>query len=309
MVVVDTLGNIASIDPSTHNRTFIGSVSGAAHGAVNVHDAQPLVSVSGSGYTVQSLNAGGWSSPVEDFPSAPNTNGDHVFVTTPHKIYDFDRTNGNQLNAIPSTEEIDDVAGPAIVPESDLSIIVATRDGNVRKIDPKTGTPHWTASIPGVNLSDVSIALNGTIYAPSFQGQLYAISPDGKVLNHFDSGTSSMTLGAGQRRLWGPALATVGNKSVAYVADLKGMLTAVDDNGDVLWQSPLPAVPVSQPIAAGEGVFIEVGGQPNSQLIAIGHRGAYWSQRVSFPGCWAAARDGYLYGVTGGATLWIIKVG
>ena len=78
-----------------------------------------------------------------------------------------------------------------------------------------------------------------------------------------DSGTANRI---GSSRLFGPAVATLGASAVAYVADANGKLTAVSDNGTVLWH-----VPNQTCLAAGrDGLIYGVSGDTVLLTIKVG---------------------------------------
>jgi len=314
MVVPLADGRIVSINPTNHMATALGSVTDVVHAAVDVLDDSPIVTVSGTSggasFKLVSMGVTAWSSPIGALalPSAPVSNGDRVFVSAEKSVFAFDRKTGALIKQTNVGDDLVNTAGPAITPEADLNVVVATLNGHVIKLDPIGGVIKWDRVIAGAQFNNnVSIALNGTIFVRSFDGRLFVLDSSGNVSpNVFDSGTANRI---GTSRLFGPAVATVGASAVAYVADGNGKLTAVSDNGTVLWQYGLPDIPRNDIIAAGDTAYVVVGAAPNTKVLAVNQSGIRWSVNVPNQTCLAAGRDGLIYGVSGDTVLLTIKVG
>lgn len=317
MVVSLADGRIVAINPTNHMASTLGSTTDVVHGAVNVLDDSPIVTAigtsTGTSFRLISMGTSPWSVSIPvlaevALPSAPNSNRDKVFVSGDKSVFAYDRVTGALIKQTNVGDDLANTAGPAIAPEGDLSVVVATLHGHVVKLDPVAGVVKWDTTIPGAQFNNnVSIALNGTIFVRSFEGRLFVLAPDGTLNpNVFDSKTANLI---GTLRMFGPAVATFGGSAVAYVADGNHKLTAVSDKGEMLWQVDLPDIPLNDVIAAGDTAYVVVGGTPNPKVLAVNKNGIRWSVNVPSQTCLAAGRDGLIYGVSGYTLLLTIKVG
>jgi outer membrane protein assembly factor BamB len=153
-----------------------------------------------------------------------------------------------------------------------------------RSLAPNSGSAHrsWDLALDTAVFGSCAIASDGTIYAATNGGNLYAISADGAVR------------WTGQTDVRSPA---VGPDGTVY-AMLQGTLVAYSPNGDVRWRSALGPNSFSSPAIDLDGtVYIATyDASPNGGLSAVSTDGSIrWQKgapRYSSP---AIALDGTVY--------------
>jgi outer membrane protein assembly factor BamB len=162
----------------------------------------------------------------------------------------------------------------------------ANRAARTRLLGAQTANVQWQRFLDAHGIqSQLAIARDGTIYAGSLLGDLYAFGPDGSIKWSYDLGIHYITAG--------PALATDGT---VYVSSENGNLHAIDPDGGLSWTFALDgyAGPSSCP-AVGEDGTIYVGAD---LLYAVHPDGTLnWSFDPGSPveGPPAIGADGTLY--------------
>jgi outer membrane protein assembly factor BamB len=153
-----------------------------------------------------------------------------------------------------------------------------------RSLAPNSGGAHrsWDLALDAGVFGSCAIAGDGTIYAATSGGNLYAISPDGAVK------------WTGQTDVRSPA---VGPDGTVYTM-LKGTMVAYSPNGDVRWRSALGPNSFSSPAIGLDGTVYSATyeASPNGGLSAVSTDGSIrWQKgapRYSSP---AIALDGTVY--------------
>ena len=99
----------------------------------------------------------------------------------------------------------------------------ANRNGRSSVSSTASGTEAWSFEAGGQFLSSTAIGADGTLYAGSGDGQLYAIRPDGSERWSFETGGSVLS---------SPA---IGFDGTIYVGSNDGRLYAVNPDGTEKW--------------------------------------------------------------------------
>ena len=103
------------------------------------------------------------------------------------------------------------------------TVLLPARDGRLRALDIRTGTPLWEARLETGLLSPM-VRSGSNAWIATERGKLHQVSiTDGSVLT---------TRSAGGRMRFGP---TVDRRGVVYLNDRAGSVTAIDREGGALW--------------------------------------------------------------------------
>jgi len=159
-------------------------------------------------------------------------------------------------------------------PDALLSINASTGAVNwAYDIPTSTHAPRWVVSSPAV-------AVNGTIYAPSLNGYLYALTPAGTLAWSYETAGASIVTDAGAEGIESsPAIAPDGT---IYFGSDDGHLYALRPNGTLKWTYPnkgaVGSMQSSPSIGADGTVYV---GSDDGNLYAITPTGAKrWSASI-----------------------------
>ena len=121
------------------------------------------------------------------------------------------------------------------------------------------GTLRWKCKTPGFIRVAPTIAFDGTIYVASESGYLYAVNPDGTLRWSFRAGTLDSS----------PAVASDGT---IYVGSNDASLYAVNPDGTLKWKFPAHNSVESSPTVAADGtVYV---GSSDRSLYAVNRDGS-----------------------------------
>lgn len=183
------------------------------------------------------LDASGWPSATLHESVAYVSYGAHVYAV--------DVSNGLELWRYPSEPDgaVNFYSTPAIL--NNDSLIAGDYSGTLHAVSLETGQSLWTNDTGSGRLIASPFVIDGTIFAPSSNQQVYAISESGDLLwDNFKA----------EEPIWATPI-TSQDCECLYVAGMDHILysLAVND-GSVQWQTePLGGAIVSQPAIDGNG--------------------------------------------------------
>jgi len=114
------------------------------------------------------------------------------------------------------------------------------------KIDKQTGAPVWTFTEASDYYMGQAAEKDGTVYAPSNDGHLYAINADGSLKWSFETG----------HNLW--AQPQIGENAI-FAGSLDHFVYAISEDGDELWSTKMNGAVVGSPILSEDGSRLYVG--------------------------------------------------
>jgi len=164
------------------------------------------------------------------------------------------------------------VSAPAFSPDGGV-VYIGTLDGELVALRTADGSEQWRVSVDAEVYATPAVGSDGTVYAATYAGSVYAVRPDGTVL------WSRTPDGAGEVK----ASPAIGSDGSVYVATRSGRLYRLDGkDGRVLWMWQS-----------------ETGGRINSSPVVDAAGSAYFG-----------SEDGFVYAVgADGRLLWKYDVG
>ncbi len=238
-----------------------------------------------------------------------STNGNAVYVANMQYVYAVDSKTGSQVWRYPEkpTKDGKFFAAPVLV---DGQLIVGDYKKVLYSLNPSNGSENWTFEAKGPWIAD-PLVVDGMIYAPNGDGNLYALNMNGELvwkftakkalwshpagngdtiyqasMDHFlyaidmKSGKEKWSLDLGGAVIYSPTLSEDG---VIYLTTLARELMAIDSsNGDVLWRRKFEESLWSQPALDGDRLFM---GDLSGMAYAISVKDGtdIWSQSLADP--------------------------
>ncbi|MEX0322117.1 MAG: PQQ-binding-like beta-propeller repeat protein [Puniceicoccaceae bacterium] len=210
--------------------------------------------------------------------------------------------------------DLSPINGSPVLSHDENTVYFGNDNGSLYAINASTGSRQWVYLIEEIPLdngvtSAPAIAEDGTIYACSENGFIYAIGPDGNLDWKFAS-TESMRSS--------PIVGTGGN---VYCTSRDGYLYAIDAEGQAMWETFVGDVFYCTPAIDADGhIYVcaykeTVDSQPWSAMVAVNPSGdILWE--FDFPGyndsspniapdgsIYFGAHNGNLYRLEGAAPL------
>ena len=138
---------------------------------------------------------------------------------------------------------------------TDQYVYVGDVANTFHKIDKQTGAPIWTFTEASDYFMGKAAVEGETVYAPSNDGNLYAINADGSLKWAFETG----------HFLW--AQPQIGLNAI-YLGSMDHYVYAISKDGDELWSTEMAGAVVSSPILSEDGAELFVG-SVGKEMVAL----------------------------------------
>lgn len=179
---------------------------------------------------------------------------DLAVVAYGNSVFGLDLNSGDVVWSYPAETNNKTVFyAPPLV--TDEFIYVGDLANVFHKIDRETGKPVWTFSGSKGFFIGKAAEADGTIYAPSNDGFLYAIGEDGQMLWKFGT----------EHFIWSQPLV---GKNAIYVGSMDHFVYAISEQGDELWVTEMAGAVVGAPVLSQDESLLYVG-SIGKQLVAL----------------------------------------
>lgn len=171
--------------------------------------------------------------------------GEQVFVAYGNFVYGLNAASGDVEWHFPaeSNNQVLFFSAPYV---NDDYVFVGDVAKNFYKIDKNTGTSVWTFSEAKGYYIGQANEENGTVYAPSNDGNLYAIDAEGNLQWKFETG----------HYLWSQP--QIGADAI-YLSSMDRFVYAISKDGEELWSTELVGAIVGGPTLSDDGSRLFVG--------------------------------------------------
>ena len=178
----------------------------------------------------------------------------NVFVSYSSFVYRLDITSGSVDWHFPDEADNQVVFyAPPLV--TDEFVYVGDLANNFHKIDIETGQAQWTFSGAKGFYIGQAAEEGGTVYAPSNDGNLYAINANGELLWSFETG----------HYIWSqPQLAA----DAIYFGSMDHFVYGLSKNGDQRWSVEMGGAVIGSPVLSEDGSALYVGSIGN-EIVAL----------------------------------------
>ncbi|MHB0924599.1 MAG: PQQ-binding-like beta-propeller repeat protein [Bellilinea sp.] len=168
------------------------------------------------------------------------TNGDTVYLANMAYVYAIRASDGSQIWRYPEkATKAMYYASPVLV---DGQLIVGDYQKVLHSLNPTNGSENWRFEADGPWIAS-PLVMDGIIYAPNGDQNLYALDLNGNLLWQFTA----------EKALWSQP---VGNGDTVYQASMDQFLYAIDmKNGTKKWETDLGGAVIYSPTLSDEGVI------------------------------------------------------
>lgn len=234
----------------------------------------------------------------------------YAYVAYNTQVYAVDLSNGSEKSRYPSepNNKITFYAEPTI--SDDGQLIVGSYNEVLYSLNPETGqymTENWTFDAAENRYIASSLVVDGSIYAPAADENLYALDMEGRLQWTFTSKGES----------WAQPIASI-DCGCIYLTALDHTVYAINpQDGNQIWQSPeLGGAIVGKPAFSEDGVLYvgtfggklsALNAEDGSILWEFSSEGWIWSGPALVDGVlYFGDLNGYFYAVDGdtGQMIW-----
>ncbi len=134
-------------------------------------------------------------------------------------------------------------AKPLVVGDN---LYFSSLDHNLYAVDVKTGAQKWVLDLSGAVTSTPTMGSNGNLYIGSFARKIFEISPEGKIINTYETADW----------VWGTPIIV---DNILYAADLAGNVYALDTakNLGEVWKQKVASMAIrATPLITGDTVIV-----------------------------------------------------
>lgn len=169
-----------------------------------------------------------------------STNGDTVYVANSTYVYAIRASDGSQIWRYPEkATKAMYFASPVL---ADGQLLVGDYQKILHSLNPSNGNENWRFEAGGPWIAS-PLVVDGTIYAPNGDNNLYALDMNGNVLWQFTA----------EKALWSQP---VGNGDTVYQASMDHNLYAVDmATGKQKWATDLGGAVIYSPTLSDDGII------------------------------------------------------
>ena len=195
-----------------------------------------------------------------------------AYLAYNQQVYALNATTGQEQWRFPQEADtrITFFAAPQLT--GDGQLLVAGYNNVLYSLDPATGSLNWQFA-GNDRFVGSPLSVNGTIYAPNADRNLYALSSQGEMLWSFRS----------EEPQWAQP---VSNGEEVYVTSMDHFLYALDAEGNPVWKQDLEGTIVGSPALSDDGTLFV--GSFGSEVLAVNGRNG----RIA----WRAETEDWVWG-------------